>query len=891
MATIQISRWASSINSLQSSIHARLLTLNLLRSVHQYRKIFGNHSWFYKTRRRKPDQVSMKSWNQDTALSKFKRLRSESYKRNGMSEADTRSKLIDHILIECMGWSEHDIVREERCVEAGTYLDYKLTTNMPILIVEAKKASEPLDLPAASGHRFYKIGGVLQNCKNTVSAMIQARDYAISKGITFCCVTNGEQFVFFRSQNQQGVEWIEHKALIFRSLPDVEENFDLFCIHLSKTAAETGKLQQALPLSKDSEETVHFKVLDTRHLTKPRKVDRNPLFPVIGEIVRRVFQDLASQDAESEVLEHCYVESPKKADRKVPYIDRVTSPLEVTKKEAGDFQKRIIAALDTEHEPHTEVILLLGSVGVGKSTFIQRFRKVLAAKEIDKDGIWLYLNFKHFSDTGLSLDEFICQQIEEAISEEYEGLKLNEWGFLKQAYHADYEKLKRGALQPLYSQDPKAFELEFGRKLANWSDTKPEDHLVKILSTAIKRLDKRVFLVFDNADQLTPETQNSIFLASEKLAERIRCYALISMREESYWKNRDAGPLNAFHTTAYHVQAASFKQVLAKRFQYARNLISEGAVAEDLDPDVSKQQLLEVFERLVRTLLGENENYIDFIESTAARDTRRALDTIAAFLTSGHTNIEAIVRDVQRNSPKGFPVPFHEFLNAVVLRDHEVYTEDSCDVFNLFAVTGTSDASNFNRVAVLGRILASKNLKVEVGTGYVLIEEVVNDCHSVGILPETTYSILAFLTARRAVETETTIKDDISRSQYVRVTSAGEYYVNKLCLMFGYLDLIVFQTPIIGDRNFGKINKAFEAVNRESGSSATDRLRRVKCRLDLVEAFITYLDKEIKKASFFTRGDAFAAESRDIVSRVRSSFATEKARVIESAEKVFGSSA
>lgn len=829
----------------------------------------------------------MKSWHQDTALSKFKRLRAESYQKNGLSEADTRSKLIDHILTQCMGWSEHDIVREERCLEAGTYLDYKLATNIPILIVEAKKASEPLELPAASSHRMYKIGGVIKNCPKTISAMVQARDYAISKGITFCCVTNGEQFVFFRAQNQQGIEWVDHTALIFRSLSDIEDNFDLFCIHLSKASAESGKMQQSLALSKDSDDTASFKTLDTRHLTITRKVDRNPLFPVIGEIVRRVFQDLASEDAESEVLEHCYVDSPKKTDRKTPYIDRPTSTLEVSRKEAGDFQKRIISALNTERSPHTEVILLLGSVGVGKSTFIQRFRKVLAAKEIDNGGIWLYLNFKHFSDTGLSLDQFIYRQIGDAITEEYGHLGLNDWAFLKQAYHTDYEKLKRGSLQPLFQKDPQEFELEFGKKIDAWSETKIEDHFIKVLSTAIKRLDKRVFLVFDNADQLTPETQNSIFLAAEKLAERIGCYALISMREESYWKNRDAGPLNAFHTTAYHVQAASFKQVLAKRFHYARNLISKGELTADIEISVTNQQLLEVFERLVRTLLGEDESYIEFIECTAARDTRRALDTIAAFLISGHTNIDAIVRDVKRTSPEGFPVPFHEFLNAVVLRDHEVYTEDSCDVFNLFAVVGTSDASNFNRIAVLGRVLASKNLKLGVGTGYALIEEVVNDCHSVGILPETTYSILSFLNSRRAIETETTIKDDISSSQYVRITSSGEYYINKLCLMFGYLDLIVFQTPIVGEKNFNKINKAFASVNRITGSTPTDRLNRVKQRLELVETFITYLEKEISRATFASRNDIFARESCDIISRIRNSFSHEKGTILKRAENVF----
>lgn len=621
-----------------------------------------------------------------------------------------------------------------------------------------------------------------------------------------------------------------------------------------------------------------------------RKVDRNRLFPVIGEIVRRVFQDLASEDAESEVLEHCYVDSPKKSDKNIPYIDRPTKNINVSRREAGEFQKRITSALNSKSKAHTEVILLLGSVGVGKSTFIQRFRKVLAVKEINSNGIWIYINFKHFSDTGKTLDQFIYGQIDEAILDEYNDLGLNDWDFLKQAYHSDYEKLKRGALQPLFLKDPNEFELEFGKKIDDWSESKVEEHFIKLLSTSIKRLDKRVFLVFDNADQLSPSTQNNIFLAAEKLAERIGCYALISMREESYWKNRDAGPLSAFHTTAYHVQPAIFKQVLAKRFQYAKSLIKSGGISEEIEQNISTDELLAVFDRLVQTLLGEDERCINFIEATAARDSRRALETIAAFLISGHTNIDAILRDVRRKDPTGLLVPFHEFLNAVVLRDHEVYTEDACDVFNLFAVTGTSDASNFNRIAILGRLLISKNTKSNVGTGYVAIEDVVNDCHSVGILPETTHIILSFLVARRAIETETTIKDEIKTSNYVRITTAGEYYVNKLGLMFGYLDLIVFQTPIKGKRNFDRINKAFEAINEITGSSSTHRLSRVKERLKLTEAFISYLEKEISLSTFIRKTDLFVKESREIISNARYSFISEKSQVISRAEKIFGNS-
>jgi energy-coupling factor transporter ATP-binding protein EcfA2/DNA-binding PadR family transcriptional regulator len=834
-------------------------------------------------------------WNLDTALLQLKKMDFKSDLEN-LSESDTRSKLIDRLLIDVLGWSEENIKREECCRESGTYLDYKLSTNLPVMIIEAKKSSLKFDLPKSTSQRYFKVGGVLANCKVLVNAMLQARDYAISKGISFCCVTNGTEFVFYRSQNQQGVEWIDHSAIIFRGIEDIKENFDFFCSLLSKDSSENGKLQENLRLTKkDHDSASAYNTLNVNHLTVARNKNRNPLYPYISEVVYRVFQDLASESADSEILEHCYVDSPKKQDKKSPFIDIQTSPLIVSKKEAGDFQKRILASLQVGKTNHKEIILLLGSVGVGKSTFIQRFRKVLAKSEIDKKGIWIYINFKHFSDTGETLDDFVFKQIEESLNEDYDHLEIHDWTFLKQVYHSEYNKMKKGRFAPLFNKDESEFDLKFGDKVDEWMSSAPGDHLIKLLKTASNRLNRSVFLIFDNADQLNPETQNDIFLISEKLSTEIGCYALLSMREESYWKTRDAGPLNAFHTTAYNVQPATFEQVLSKRFKYARNLL-EGVDFKNVlssistDFEVSKVELLRVFDRLVATLLGADKRYIDYIDSMSARDTRRALDTVAAFMVSGHTNLAAIIRDERKVRPSNFPVPFHEFLNAIILREHETYSEANCDVLNLFNTAGAADTTNFNRIIVLGRILHAKSIKSQVGIGYIAIEDLVSDCSSVGLLPDTVLSITSNLNRRRIIETETSIKDDTKTSKYVRVTSSGKYYLENLVMTFPYLEIVLYDTPIGDKKSFEKMNRLYGELNRILGKTPQDRYNRVKKRIELTESFLDYLYSEFQNLSFRLRKDIFDSEIINLIQNIRISFNKEKKQAINNAELIFNPS-
>jgi predicted type IV restriction endonuclease/energy-coupling factor transporter ATP-binding protein EcfA2 len=835
----------------------------------------------------------MKNWNIDDALNTFRKIITIPFDIETLTESDTRSKLIDRLLIDCLGWSEENIIREEHCRDSGTYLDYKLSTNMPLFIIEAKKSSINFNLPKANTQKYYKIGGVLSKCDLLVKAMIQARDYAISKGIVFCVVTNGIEYIFFRAQNQQGIEWVDHTAIVFRNAEDIEENFDLFCSLLAKISAENGQLQDKLRVTQKLQDvSTNFKTLNANHLSLSRSKDRNPLFPYIGEIIHKVFQDLAVQSAESEILEHCYVDSPNKVDKKSPFIDINSKPLIVSKKEAGDFQKRIITTLKAGKTDHKEIVLILGSVGVGKSTFIQRFRKVLAKKEIDKKGIWIYLNFKNYSDTGESLDDFIYKQIKKILVDEYEDLGIFDWAFLKQIYHSEYNLLKQGPLAPLYKKSPDEFEQKFGDKVDSWINNDLGEHLQRLLKIAAKRFERSVFLVFDNADQLNPNTQNDIFLISEKLSTNISCYALLSMREESYWKTRDSGPLNAFHTTAYNVQPASFEQVLSKRFKYTRSLLQNKIYTDELlnisgGYDINQDELIRVFDRLVKTLLGKDNRYIEYIESMSARDTRRALDTVAAFMISGHTNLAAILKDERKVTAEGFDVPYHEFLNAIILRDHESYSESYCDVLNIFNTSGGADISNFNRIIVLSRILHCKNNKTNVGTGYISIEDLVNDCNSIGILTDTSLSIIRTFNSRRLIETETSIKDETLTSKYVRITSSGAFYLEKLVMLFGYLEIVLFETPIGNDIYFKKMQRIYGELNKITSKTPENRYSRVKKRLELTEIFLDYLLSDFNKNSFRKRKDLFNSDSINLMQNIRINFNKEKKVVLQRAQDIF----
>lgn len=161
--------------------------------------------------------------NSEDAFINFKALQSTIDFKNINSEADTRCKIIDKILIDCLGWSENNLTREDKNFVGFT--DYILKINdIPYLIIEAKKTGVYFEIPNDYNKRRYKITGIISTIKNLNEAINQIRNYCINTGIRFAVITNGYQYIVF-SAFSQGKKWEDVECIIFKSIEDISRIF------------------------------------------------------------------------------------------------------------------------------------------------------------------------------------------------------------------------------------------------------------------------------------------------------------------------------------------------------------------------------------------------------------------------------------------------------------------------------------------------------------------------------------------------------------------------------------------------------------------------------------------------------------------------------------------
>ena len=118
--------------------------------------------------------------NPDEALENFKNLMKNEWLK--LSEADTRSKIIDPMFTECLNWNENDFFREEHG-DTG-YVDYVFKIGKKnVFVVEAKKNEVSFKLPiTVNFNQQYHVGGILATSENVKKAMRQAEDIAMTRG-------------------------------------------------------------------------------------------------------------------------------------------------------------------------------------------------------------------------------------------------------------------------------------------------------------------------------------------------------------------------------------------------------------------------------------------------------------------------------------------------------------------------------------------------------------------------------------------------------------------------------------------------------------------------------------------------------------------------------------
>jgi len=761
----------------------------------------------------------MLGFDVDKAFECFKKLR-DSFEDLSLSESDSRAKIIDPIFKDCLGWDEKDITREEH-VHAG-FIDYIFKVDdRPMFVLEVKKVGRSFILAEAYKKRRYKIDGAISTDRKISEAIEQAHRYSGEIGTIYAIVSNGLQFIIFQSFKRCG-KWRDGFCVVFASFDDIVHNFSLFFNILSKQAVVGGSFKKHI-----AEEVVSLefkRALDFVH-NESAVCGRNLLAARLAPVIKHIFKDL-TEDSQIDVLRNCYVLQKQIYDTdavlmsnfdKLPYYAKQYNInwFKETEREAGDFQlsfEKCREFLKTE-APLGSVIMLLGGIGAGKTTFVHHFFKIALTNR--EDILWFYVDF------GVSPPDL--EKIE---------------AFIYESIVRDYQERYRKRLED---------ELRsVGLNSINST--------VECLLTFFTMLRYKGFtaaIVLDNADQhsyTSPKYQERVFEYAQHIADKFKTIILLTLREESFFRSTRSGVLDAYHIPKFHIESPNFEELTRKRINYALDFVDKDAqeakkLAKSPQVDWTLQRM---FFKIISYSIRENRRVgreiLRFINDVSGGNMRKALRFINAFMTSGNTDVDEMISiesSVSANAPEKehYQIPLHHIIKSIVLEDYKYYSSSRSEVMNLFEVNPQFTDSHFMHLRLLAYLDRRMNYFVALDKGFVGIDSIIETAESIGINKKAVEDSLRKLSHYGLVEYDNQNKDGFDTARYVRINPTGVYYLENLAGSFAYLDLVFQDTPICHAET---LNELRAALNYDD---IPNKKERMEARIERTGTFLKYLQQ------------------------------------------------
>jgi len=778
----------------------------------------------------------------DEAKIKFDDFRQkyDNYKKLDLSEADTRSKILDELFLSILGWEEPCLKREGHN-DSGFY-DYRVFLPNFQFIIEAKKDFIELQIP--NNHKTSKLSTLISGNEKVIN---QIRNYLVSEGIQYGIITNGHQFIIGKFFNTDGSKWKDNKCVLFNGFEEINKRFIEFFNLLSKDSVSNNSIISTLSTEKVEGQTIYAKLGNKQH----KELIRNDLTSHLTPIMSKVFGEIYKYEAldNKEILKECFVkneetkknksEIEKLIDDRPPELEEVI-PVRNTDNTITYITDTFINTPVTKQTPPPDPIIILGSKGAGKTTFINYLFQISLNEDTIAERPYVYLDFRKYDDLSYKKDE-IYKDIIEIIYNQYPELNIYDLTVLKRTFYKEIQQKDKGVWKSIKEKNKD----EYDNKLSDYLENSIKDyqnHLYKFSEYLIRERRIRLSIVIDNADQKNQIFQREAYKFAAGLNRQAKCAIIISLREGYYYRWRKKPPFDAFEPLVYHISAPPYSEVLKKRIDYALAKIDFSTAVSgrvvDKKVTVTPQTIENFFKNIDKTLFSnDNSEMLRYLEQTSYPNIRDGLESFRYFLMSGHTNVHKYVINLE------FGIPIWEFIKSIGLNNTLYYNHEISDIKNIF-YPSVSNQNHFTKIRLL-KFLFNSTKKYGFREKFVSFSDIVSLFKKVGYTENILTEEIKILLDDKLIDTDTNLSDiddvDTKFSTYnFCISLKGYYYLDELINRFHYLSLVVQDTPIFNKEYFVKINTAFPLSNN-------DGYQLLSKRKETVDIFIEYLKTEESK--------------------------------------------
>ena len=287
---------------------------------------------------------------------------------------------------------------------------------------------------------------------------------------------------------------------------------------------------------------------------------------------RHLFNPTTREDR-AFIVNNAYIGSTRR-ERYVQEIDkiiRVAAPPSVSNAkpiENTQSPKELTDWFENRAQLEHQVLLLIGAVGSGKSTFVDYVQEVALPPELKKVTAWVHVDMNSAPVSRDLIYNWLTEGIVEGLEQEQPDIDFAALDTIRKIYYQAIGKLERGPLS-LLKNDATAYNVRLADELLKLQADRVET------AKALERLvctDRAKLLVvaLDNCDKRTRDEQLLMFQVAQWVQSTFRCLVILPLRDVTYDLHRHEPPLDtALKDLVYRIEPPSFQKVLEARINLA----------------------------------------------------------------------------------------------------------------------------------------------------------------------------------------------------------------------------------------------------------------------------------------------------------------------------------
>ncbi|MBK7738823.1 MAG: AAA family ATPase [Saprospiraceae bacterium] len=678
----------------------------------------------------------------DNAFKQLEKVIEEikTYDNSIFSEQDSRIKIIDRILIEVLGYRFEDILTEAR---AGIgFLDYKIIIdNLPKLAIEAKKDGLDFNIDQSYSGRAFNLNGPVFKDKTVQEGLDQSIYYSAHNGIELSCLTNGRTWIVFRSNRLgDGKQVLDGKGFVFSTLESVQHEFKLFYELLSPEGISDLRFRALFQEVEGAEirKKDFAKSIKDEYSLKviPKKQHALDFDRVMNEFFSKL-----TGDSDPDLLKECFVETKesKVADKELLRISEdLIRRVHSLETEQAELLTEIIEKVRTTNRH--EFVILIGSKGAGKSTFIQRFFENVIQQDLREQCIVIRIDLG-LSDGNLST---IVDWLNTTLLEECERVLYNgkpSFEEIQGMFYFEYDRLRTGNWNKLYERDKDQFKIDFGKHIEERRETRPSEYIKRMIGDITKSRLKVPCLVFDNTDHYSIEFQETVFQYARSIYEREICLVIVPITDKTSWQLSQQGAIQSFENEVLYLPMPKPKKIIEKRIEFIQKRITTTGIEKGryfLDRGI-KLEISNIgeFVKFLQSIFLSDEYVAKWIGHFANYDIRRCLELTKDIIASPHLSLDELLKTYitghSEENDRKYEIKPYKIKNALIKRVYTSYPINNHPfIQNLFYLTGNLNTSPILSLRALQVLMDRRNERSKEDN-YIKVDQILDYFNAMGI--------------------------------------------------------------------------------------------------------------------------------------------------------------